>query len=719
MASKLTADLQWVLDAIRSVAKPEGARITELQEYAPEPVDTEVLHNYLEAQKKRGIVRRSITGRWSIVGEVVATAQRGGTAEAKKRSAAAARAPVVAAAPSALPVIPDVGVPLDDPSQRAVVEAPCAARLLVEAGPGFGKTAVACRRVARILEQNPNANVLMLSFTRTAVREVRARIRQLSTDLAAARDVEVRTLDSFAGRVRFGLSERVPVGGSFSNTIRDTISLLTTMGGETQEYLQSFDHVMVDEAQDLIGDRAKMVLALLRQLPSTTGWTVFLDPAQAIYDWSEEDDQPAEEPIDRELMALAPERRRLEHLHRTASPALRQLVLSTRSVVIDQRPDAYAAVRAELERLAGPDERSFDDVAAAVQSHPARDELLVLVRRRTEAYDLSARLTRLGVRHQLRFGGLPAAPSPWIAAVLNEAFTKVGETAIRRVDIEEAWESVAAHTPKLVAGWEFEHGWRMLRALGGDRSMKKIIDVRAVAAKLATGPLPDDISRRELGGSGPIISTVHGSKGREAAHVLVLLTRTDEPSIGEARVLYVALSRAKDEVLFQRCLSYRSQHLPSGRPWSSWTRDDSRRARMEIGRAGDIDPTRSARVIASEIEAHQQRMIAFDGAAVSVRAYPKQHDERWGHEIAIDGESRAIAALSSSCIDDGAAIARMALAQPLRSIEHLRWIDIASAGITEFGGGSPFSRDPWCSTGLVVLPVVIGPGTLFKKREQG
>lgn len=721
MTRNPTADLRWVIDAIRSVAKPEGARITEIQKFAPALVETEVIHNYLEEQKKRGVVRRSMNGRWSIVGEVVAPMSRSSTGIAGKRVAPGAQTPAPSplVPTSALQAVEDVGIPLDDESQRAVVEAPCAARLLVEAGPGFGKTAVACRRVARILEENPNAKVLLLSFTRTAVREVRARIRRLSADLAAARDVEVRTLDSFAGRVRYGLSESPPMAGSFANTIADTISLLGAASDETREYLDSFDHVMVDEAQDLIGDRAKMVLALLRQLPIKTGWTVFLDPAQAIYDWSEDESDQRSEPIERELSALAPERMRLQHLHRTERAELRQLVLAARHAVIEDRPDAYAVLRAELERRAGGDERSLDEVAAMIQSHPARDELLVLVRRRAEAYEVSARLSKLGVPHQLRFGGLPQAPSAWIAAVLNEAFSVSGETAIRRSDIEDAWERVATTSASLTAGWEFEQAWRMLRALGGDRSMKKIIDVRAVAAKLASGTLPDDINRRELGASGPIISTVHGSKGREAAHVWVLLTRDEEPSIGEARVLYVALSRARDEVQFRKCVSYRSNYLPSGRPWSSWTKDGSRRARLEVGCAGDLDALRSARSIASEVEAHQRRMLAFDGVSVAARAFPKQRDEQWGHDIALVHDDFVIAALSSECIDDASMVARKALDQPLRTIEHLRWIDVASAGLSVHGGDSPFVADPWCSTGLLLLPVVVGPGTLFKKKVQG
>ncbi len=46
--------------------------------------------------------------------------------------------------------------------------------MIVYAGPGMGKTAVACARVSELIDQNVEAgNIWMLSFTRTAVKNKR------------------------------------------------------------------------------------------------------------------------------------------------------------------------------------------------------------------------------------------------------------------------------------------------------------------------------------------------------------------------------------------------------------------------------------------------------------------------------------------------------------------------------------------------------------------
>ena len=71
-----------------------------------------------------------------------------------------------------------------DADQRAVIEAETDARLVVEAGPGTGKTAVACARLAHLINEEDieASNTWMISFTRTAVAEIRARLHSYVGD---------------------------------------------------------------------------------------------------------------------------------------------------------------------------------------------------------------------------------------------------------------------------------------------------------------------------------------------------------------------------------------------------------------------------------------------------------------------------------------------------------------------------------------------------------
>ncbi|MFM7204970.1 MAG: UvrD-helicase domain-containing protein [Myxococcota bacterium] len=97
-----------------------------------------------------------------------------------------------------------------DPSQNDVIHAPVESRQLVEAGSGFGKTDTACARVAWLIQQGVSSTrILLLSFTRTAVREMRARIRELASsgvDVMSGKTSATAGLRKAGARNRFGMS---------------------------------------------------------------------------------------------------------------------------------------------------------------------------------------------------------------------------------------------------------------------------------------------------------------------------------------------------------------------------------------------------------------------------------------------------------------------------------------------------------------------------------
>src|SRR5688572_21382763 len=144
-----------------------------------------------------------------------------------------------------------------DDSQERVIKARPVDRLLVEAGPGYGKTDVACARVAHLLAAGiPASRIVLLTFTRTAVRELRDRIAALTVPGTSMNGVEVRTLDSFAWRLRRGLVDAgiVIAGNGYEQTF---IALNDVLGRKRTdpvrerlwEYLAGRQHVLVDEAQ--------------------------------------------------------------------------------------------------------------------------------------------------------------------------------------------------------------------------------------------------------------------------------------------------------------------------------------------------------------------------------------------------------------------------------------------------------------------------------------
>ena len=79
-------------------------------------------------------------------------------------------------------------------------------KLTVDAGPGTGKTAVLCARIAYLIEDesvNPS-DIWVVSFTRTAVAELRDRISKYLKDPQKVFGIRIATIDSHAWSVNLG-----------------------------------------------------------------------------------------------------------------------------------------------------------------------------------------------------------------------------------------------------------------------------------------------------------------------------------------------------------------------------------------------------------------------------------------------------------------------------------------------------------------------------------
>ena len=132
-----------------------------------------------------------------------------------------------------------------DNSQREVIDAPPEARLLISAGPGTGKTAVACARIAQLIAEHdvePSA-VWLVSFTRTAIREIRDRIAGYLDDPEDAHVVNLATLDSNAWRIHVGFdpNARFP---SYEENIAKVLDLVRS-DEDVADHLANLRHLLV------------------------------------------------------------------------------------------------------------------------------------------------------------------------------------------------------------------------------------------------------------------------------------------------------------------------------------------------------------------------------------------------------------------------------------------------------------------------------------------
>ena len=190
--------------------------------------------------------------------------------------------------------------------QKAVITADHRKRILVNAGPGTGKTWTLIERIKEFLnnEEVEPENIVVLCFSRAAVRVITERLKLADknrTINARWRSIDIRTFDSFAtwllANMRDAeddeLKELLPDDDDFENLNYEQRILRAKAIFDNDKYkilADSWQHVIVDEVQDLVGPRAELVLAMLNDLPDSCGFTLLGDSCQAIYDYMSEDD---------------------------------------------------------------------------------------------------------------------------------------------------------------------------------------------------------------------------------------------------------------------------------------------------------------------------------------------------------------------------------------------------------------------------------------------
>lgn len=175
-------------------------------------------------------------------------------------------------------------------SQLAVCRAPFDRRLLVNAGPGSGKTHVLMMRCACLIHLqriDPSA-ILVLAFNRAVVFEIKDRIRTLFRSLGYgnyANRIDVSTFHSFA--LRHGptaeLFEEDAIGHAvhvFAETMKSDSTFARVVSGR-------YKAVLIDEFQDMNEDFYRVVKILLTNCSG--GGMVIGDDDQDILTWNRKD----------------------------------------------------------------------------------------------------------------------------------------------------------------------------------------------------------------------------------------------------------------------------------------------------------------------------------------------------------------------------------------------------------------------------------------------
>lgn len=424
-----------------------------------------------------------------------------------------------------------------DESQLEVIQAEPEERIIVTAAAGQGKTHVVVDRL-RFLDAGGfdlNDEVLVLSFSRAAVEVMSSR-----TEASALPSTVVRTFDSYAAELnqQYGNPEFL----GFDRAIREATRLVES-GAADMEHLS---HVIVDEVQDLVGDRAAFVLAILRNVPHA-GFTLLGDPLQGIYDFqmetSGESALTSEKLLSMARTELGARDLKLRHHYRARSDRMRSL-----PAVGDQIRDLMHHDPAEAHKLLDDFREAHGSVVSDILTlegylyGDGDERTAVLASTNVEILDLSERLHNEGIPHSIRRPSQERGYAHWIAPVLAMSTTPRLSVA----EFNERMRSLKQPEPT-------ESIWNSLKALEGDRRDHRVLDLRRLNQSMRTRHAPASLSETDT--HALTLSTVHRSKGLEFDVVIHIddERRSRSPEGADSlRTKYVASSRARDELFIVR-----------------------------------------------------------------------------------------------------------------------------------------------------------------------
>jgi len=424
---------------------------------------------------------------------------------------------------------------IDNPTR--ITEDSIVSKVLVNAAPGSGKTYTVIRRLEHIIRNrlvDDFSSILVLVYTNAAKNEILSRLEAGVLDGTlpySAKSIDICTFDSLAT--------------SYLATIETQFAHLDYNGRIKlfnekflAEDFSNFEYVIVDELQDLVNERAKMVLNILGALNG--GYLLLGDKCQAIYDYdchggdnvsSVEFYKRLDEllPNDVKKYELVGNQRQVDRLA-TISDNLRCALLGF------DPPDANELIADELKYI-----RVIDSVER-FDFRSITKRTAILCRNNGEAEYVSHLLHKKGVPHTLlRSVGQATSLHRFVADCLWDYHA---DTRITRPVFTERYCARVSDDEKTAS--------EVFDALSETvyEDVKEAIEIEKLAqalnkpaAKLPASLLNEDNTLLT-------VSTIHKAKGREFDTIFLLdsgFTPVAD-NTEESRVWYVGCTRAKTDL---------------------------------------------------------------------------------------------------------------------------------------------------------------------------
>jgi len=441
-------------------------------------------------------------------------------------------------------------------TQDAIINADINTRILVNAGPGTGKTYVVIKRLQKLIQDgDTDKAILVLCFSKNAVHVIQERLRaeigSIIDGLIADERLIIRTFDSFA---TYMLADELPQGLDYDPRIEQFIQ----SAAEHPDILDNVEYLIVDEVQDTVGVRARMLKFMVET--SHCGVLLLGDRCQAIYDWStrSRNDWTSAELFDWvsgqgfQLCELGKNHRQAQALS-SLGDSMRQ------SLLYDSEDEQEQVLQACKEKIEGlwPGYKMRELPQKLLQQSE-----LILCKTNGEAAVMSDLLFGKAepINHTIMQSADHKSLAPWIGMILGGCMDPV----VSKDDFVAKAQAYGIE--------DIDAKWNALLSLDSHKRSAVLHRQEVLMRLAAMDSLPEVCLNHP--GNGVVVSTVHRAKGSEAEHVYWLNSplvfgsqSAEEGTKADAlKASYVAVTRARQDI---RLVNLTKQYLRkiSGDRW--------------------------------------------------------------------------------------------------------------------------------------------------------
>jgi ATP-dependent DNA helicase RecQ len=425
------------------------------------------------------------------------------------------------------------------PTQLRIINDAESKYIAVAAGPGSGKTRVLVHKLASLLlmENVKHEQLLMLTFSRAAATEFKKRLLKLIG--GAANFVEIKTFHSYC----FDLLGRVGSLEKSDEIIRKTVDKIRRREVEPNRIIKTV--LVIDEAQDMDEDEFTLVRAIMEQNEEMRVIAVG-DDDQSIFEFRGADSRYFEQfatgrSTQRyELVENYRSRGNLVDFSNSFVAGIGHRLKRTPIVAQQTDNGRIRVVRYIGGNLVTP--LVTDLVASRPRRSTPRGTTCVLTRTNEEALQIAGSLLRNGLKAQLiqsneGFNISNMAELRFFVERLEsagEGFVISDATwnkAKRELNTRFRGSSRLAVCGKLIGEFETVNPKRRYRS-----------DLEVFIRESRLEDFADEQSDTIF------VSTMHKAKGREFDNVVLMLDNFNHATDEAKRLLYVAMTRAKNEL---------------------------------------------------------------------------------------------------------------------------------------------------------------------------